>query len=198
MTDQLERITGFMTLKNYIIEETIDDESCTNTAITFFIITITIASAVYMATWYSRWISLNQTMMLFGQTAPIPTILDIIVEGIGQILFPIVGWFFVFKLGNMIGGEAESKEHLMRTFGYSAPMLLIYHSVGFLNLIPNLSLLVGLLQIVFGLWAIIIYIYATMITFRKGALTAILAFIIGSLAASACVTLPIAIITWFI
>lgn len=198
MTDQGERIAGFMILKNYIIDETIEDENCTNTAIIFFIITVVVASAVYIASWYSRWVNLNQTMILFGQAAPVPSIFDIIMEGIGQILFPIVGWIFVFKLGNMIGGEAESKEHLMRAFGYSAPMLLIYHSIGFLDFVPNLSLLVDLLQLVFGFWSIIIYVYATMIAFRKGAFTAILAFIIGSLAAAACVILPITIITLFV
>ena len=196
MTDEGERIAGFMTLKNYIIDETIEDENCTNSAITLFIITIILASAAYMATWYSRWVSLNQTMSFFGLSAPLPTIFDIILEGVGQILTPLVGWIFVFILGNWIGGEAESKEHLMRAFGYSSVMLMIYHSAGFLNLITGLALLVGLLQIVFGLWAIIIYVYATMITFRKGALTAIGAFILGSLAAAACVTLPITIITW--
>ena len=194
MSDEGEKIAGFMTLKNDIIDETIEDEDCTTSARILFIITISIGAAVYVLTWFTRWISLNQTLILFGYLAPIPTIADIVLDGVGQILFPVFGWILVFYIGNMLGGEAESKEHLMRAFGYSSVMLMIYHSAGFLNLLNGLGLLVGLLQIVFGLWSIIIYVYATTITFRRGALTAIGAFIIGGILAGFCIIGPISLI----
>ncbi|NHI93458.1 MAG: hypothetical protein EAX96_13305 [Candidatus Lokiarchaeota archaeon] len=196
MSDDGEKIAGFLTLKREIIDETIQDEKCTNTALTIFIITIILASIVNIATWYSRWTSNNQLTLLFGMATPIPTIFDIILEGVGQILFPLVGWYFVFYFGNKIGGIAQSKEHLMRAFGYSDILLIISNLAGFLNLIAALSLLSGLIQVVFSFWFIIVIIYATTIVFQKGALTAIAAFLIGGFFAVIVVLLPISILSF--
>ena len=93
--------------------------------------------------------------------------------------------FLIFYIGNWIKGEAESLNHVIRAIGYSTPPLLISSAISFLALIDNPIVwgIVGFFMFAFGIWFVIVVIYALMITFKKGAFTAIVAIIFSAIIA---------------
>lgn len=184
MSNELEKIKKFITIKRDPVEETIKDENSTKFAVFLIAITITLSviqtllqnpSIQDLPEWLINLIDINT-----------PTVFRIIINAIANnILFPIILIVLIYYIGNAIKGEAESLNHVIRAIGYSVPLVLISTAVSFLGLIPNIFVwgFVALVNVVFGLWFVIIIVFALMITFKKGALTGIGAVLLSALIA---------------
>ena len=181
MSNELEKLIKFMTIKRDPVEETINDVNSTKFAVILIAISITfgLIQALLqdlLAQDLFQWI-INR----FGIT--VLSIERIITNAIANnVIFPILAIVLIFYIGNAIKGEAESFNHIIRAVGYSVPPLIISTAFSFLSLIPNVIVegLVAFVNVVFGFWFVIILFFALMITFKKGALTGI-----GAIALSA-------------
>ena len=184
MSNELEKIKKFMTIKRDSVEETIKDENSTKFAICLITISI-ILGAIQTLLQNLLAQDLYEWIVGIFDVAP-PSVTRIIMDAIANnIMFPIIVIILVYYIGNAIKGEADSFNHVIRAIGYSVPPLIIGTLFSFLSLIPGIvvDVIVGLINVVFGFWFVILIIYALMLTFKKGALTAIGALLISALIA---------------
>ncbi|MHA2088796.1 MAG: YIP1 family protein [Promethearchaeota archaeon] len=182
MSNELEKIKNFMRIKREPVEETIKDENSTKFAI-YLIATSIILGVIQTLLQNLLTQDLYEWIVSYFGIA-VPSVIRIISDAIANnIIFPIVAIVLVFYIGNALKGEADSLNHVIRAIGYSVPPLIISTLFSFLSLIPHIAVgvLVALVNVVFGLWFVITIIFALMLTFKKGALTAIGALIISAI-----------------
>ena len=184
MSNELEKIKKFMTIKRDTVEETINDVRSTKFAI--FLIAIAMALAVIQTLLQGLVVQdvleLIWSWMGFVTPSPLRIVLDSIFS---NIVFPLLVIILAFYIGNAIKGEAESLNHVVRAVGYSTPPLIISSAFSFLGLTGNpwVIVVMGFFNVVFGLWFVIVIVFALMITFKKGALTGIGAIAISAIIA---------------
>jgi hypothetical protein len=184
MSNELEKIIKFMTIKRDTVEETINDVRSTKFAI--FLIAIAMALAVIQTLLQGLVVQdvleLIWSWMGFVPPSPLRIVLDSIFS---NIVFPLLVIILAFYIGNAIKGEAESLNHVVRAVGYSTPPLIISSAFSFLGLTGNpwVIVVMGFFNFVFGLWFVIVIVFALMITFKKGALTGIGAIAISAIIA---------------
>ncbi|MHA2035044.1 MAG: YIP1 family protein [Promethearchaeota archaeon] len=184
MSNELEKIKNFMRIKREPVEETIKDENSTKFAI-YLIATSIILGVIQTLLQNLLTQDLYEWIVSYFGIA-VPSVIRIISDAIANnIIFPIVAIVLVFYIGNALKGEADSLNHVIRAIGYSVPPLIISTLFSFLSLIPHIAVgvLVALVNVVFGFWFVITIIFALMLTFKKGALTAIGALIISAIIA---------------
>jgi len=185
MSNELERIKRFLTIKRDTVEETINDTSSTKFAVCLIVIAIVLGVTQTLLQNLLAPDPLEWIISFFGTATP--SVVRIVLEAImNNIIFPILAIILIFYIGNAIKGEAESLNHVIRAIGYSTPPLIISSAISFLNLTQNwvVAGFVGFFMFAFGFWFVIIIIYALMITFKKGALTSIAAIIFSAIIAS--------------
>ncbi|MHA2282415.1 MAG: YIP1 family protein [Promethearchaeota archaeon] len=170
-----------MTIRRKPVEETINDVNSTKFAVLLIAIAITLGLIQALLQNFLSQDLFEWIVNRFGIT--VLSIERIVTNAIANnIVFPILVIVLTFYIGNIIKGEAESFNHVVRAIGYSVSPLIISTSFSFLSLIPNIIIegLVGFVNFALGIWFVIIIIFALMTTFKKGALTGI-----GALALSA-------------
>lgn len=174
MSDELEKIKKFMTIKRDTVEETINDANSTKFAVLLIAIAITLGLIQALLQEFLAQDLFEWIVNRFGIT--VLSLERIITNAIANnIIFPILVIVLIFYLGNALKGEAESFNHVVRAVGYSVPPLIISTAFSFLSLIPNIIVegLVAFVNVAFGFWFLIILFFTLMITFKKGALTGI-------------------------
>lgn len=174
MSDELEKIKKFMTIKRDTVEETINDANSTKFAVLLIAIAITLGLIQALLQEFLAQDLFEWIVNRFGIT--VLSLERIITNAIANnIIFPILVIVLIFYLGNALKGEAESFNHVVRAVGYSVPPLIISTAFSFLSLIPNIIVegLVAFVNVAFGFWFVIILFFTLMITFKKGALTGI-------------------------
>lgn len=179
--NELDKIIKFMTIRRKPVEETINDVNSTKFAVLLIAIAITLGLIQALLQNFLSQDLFEWIVNRFGIT--VLSIERIVTNAIANnIVFPILVIVLTFYIGNIIKGEAESFNHVVRAIGYSVSPLIISTSFSFLSLIPNIIIegLVGFVNFALGIWFVIIIIFALMTTFKKGALTGI-----GALALSA-------------
>jgi hypothetical protein len=184
MSNEIEKMKRFMTIKRDTVEETINDTSSTTFAIFLIILAIVLGVTQTLLSNFLARDALEWLMTIVGEETP--SAVRIVLEAImNNIVFPILMIFLLFYIGNGIKGEAESLNHVIRAIGYSTPPLLISSAIAFLTLIDNPVVwgIVGFFMFAFGIWFAVVVIYALMITFKKGAFTAIVAVIFSAIIA---------------
>lgn len=184
MSNELEKMKRFLTIKRDTVEETINDTSSTTFPVFLIILAIVLGVTQTLLQNFLARDALEWLMAIIGEETP--SAVRIVLEAImNNVIFPILMVFLIFYIGNWIKGEAESLNHVIRAIGYSTPPLLISSAIAFLTLIDNPVVwgIVGFFMFAFGIWFIIVVIYALMITFKKGAFTAIVAIIFSAIIA---------------
>ncbi len=174
MSDELEKIKKFMTIKRDTVEETINDANSTKFAVLLIAIAITLGLIQALLQEFLAQDLFEWIVNRFGIT--VLSLERIIMNAIANnIIFPILVIVLIFYLGNALKGEAESFNHVVRAVGYSVPPLIISTAFSFLSLIPNIIVegLVAFVNVAFGFWFVIILFFTLMITFKKGVLTGI-------------------------
>ena len=195
MSNELEKIKKFMTIKRDTVEETINDVNSTKFAVYLIVIAITLGVIQALLQGLVVQDALELIWSWIGFVTP--SVLRIVLDAIfSNIVFPILVIILAFYIGNAVKGEAESLNHVVRAIGYSTPLLIISSGFSFLGLTQNIWVIVvmGFFNFVFGIWFVIVIVFALMITFKKGALTGIgaviLSAIIAGLATSWVVLIP--------
>ena len=195
MSNELEKIKKFMTIKRDTVEETINDVNSTKFAVYLIVIAITLGVIQALLQGLVVQDALELIWSWIGFVTP--SVLRIVLDAIfSNIVFPILVITLAFYIGNAVKGEAESLNHVVRAIGYSTPLLIISSGFSFLGLTQNIWVIVvmGFFNYVFGIWFVIVIVFALMITFKKGALTGIgaviLSAIIAGLATSWVVLIP--------
>jgi len=184
MSNELEKMKRFLTIKRDTVEETINDTSSTTLPVFLIILAIVLGVTQTLLQNFLARDALEWLMAIIGEETP--SAVRIVLETImNNVIFPILMIFLIFYIGNWIKGEAESLNHVIRAIGYSTPPLLISSAIAFLTLIDNPVVwgIVGFFMFAFGIWFIVVVIYALMITFKKGAFTAIVAIIFSAIIA---------------
>ena len=184
MSNEIEKMKRFLTIKRDTVEETINDTSSTTFPVFLIILAIVLGVTQTLLQSFLARDALEWLMAIVGEETP--SAVRIVLEAImNNVIFPILMVFLIFYIGNWIKGEAESLNHVIRAIGYSTPPLLISSAIAFLTLIDNPVVwgIVGFFMFAFGIWFIIIVIYALMLTFKKGAFTAIVAIIFSAIIA---------------
>jgi len=184
MSNELEKMKRFLTIKRDTVEETINDTSSTTFPVFLIILAIVLGVTQTLLQNFLARDALEWLMAIVGEETP--SAVRIVLEAImNNVIFPILMVFLIFYIGNWIKGEAESLNHVIRAIGYSTPPLLISSAIAFLTLIDNPVVwgIVGFFMFAFGIWFIIVVIYALMLTFKKGAFTAIVAIIFSAIIA---------------
>ncbi|HDZ17767.1 hypothetical protein LCGC14_0891370 [marine sediment metagenome] len=185
MSNDLEKITKFMTIKRDVVEETISDEQSTKFAIFLIAVAMVLGTAQSLLQNFLTPDVLEWIVNFFGITTPSP--LRIVLDAVfSNIIFPMLVIVLTFYIGNALKGEAESLNHVIRALGYSTPPLIISSAFSFLGFAGNIILsgLSALINVVFGFWFVIVVVFALMITFKKGALTGIGAVLISAIIAA--------------
>lgn len=184
MSNELEKMKRFVTIKRDTVEETINDTSSTTLPVFLIILAIVLGVTQTLLQNFLARDALEWLMAIIGEETP--SAVRIVLEAImNNVIFPILMIFLIFYIGNWIKGEAESLNHVIRAIGYSTPPLLISSAIAFLTLINNPVIwgIVGFFMFAFGIWFVIVVIYALMLTFKKGAFTAIVAIIFSAIIA---------------
>lgn len=184
MSNELDKIIKFMTIKREPVEETINDERSTKFA--WSLIAIAMALAVVQTLLQGLVVQGPLEMLWSWLGFVTPSALRIVLDAIfSNIVFPLLVIILAFYIGNAIKGEAESLNHVVRAVGYSTPLLIITTGFSFLGLTGNIWVIgvMGFFNFVFGFWFVIVIVYALMITFKKGALTGIGAIAISAIIA---------------
>ena len=184
MSDEFEKIKKFMLIKRDTVEETINDTNSTKFAVLLIAIAITLGVIQSLLLEFLSQDLFEWVVNSFGIT--VLTLELIITNAIANnIVFPILVVVLTFYIGNAIKGEAESFNHVVRAIGFSVPPLIISTAFSFFSLIPNIIVegLVVFVNVAFGIWFVIIIVFALMITFKKGALTGIGALVISAIIA---------------
>lgn len=195
MSNELEKIKKFMTIKRDTVEETINDVRSTKFAVLLIAIAMALAviQTLLQGLVVQDVLELIWSWMGFATPSPLRIVLDSIFS---NIVFPLLIIILAFYIGNAIKGEAESLNHVVRAVGYSTPPLIISSAFSFLGLTGNPWVIgvMGFFNFVFGLWFVIVIVFALMITFKKGALTGIgavaLSAIIAGIATGWVVLIP--------
>lgn len=184
MSNEIEKMKRFLKIKRDTVEETINDTSSTTFSLFLIILAIVLGVTQTLLQNFLARDPLEWLIAFVGTEEP--SAVRIVMDGImNNVIFPILMVILIFYLGNWIKGEAESLNHVIRAIGYSTPPLLISSAIGFLTLVDNpvVWIIVGICWFVFGLWFVIVVIYALMLTFKKGAFTAIVAIIFSAIIA---------------
>jgi hypothetical protein len=185
MSNELEKIIKFMTIKREPVEETINDENSTKFAV--FLIATAITLGI-IQTLLQNLLAQNLFEWVIGFFGiAVPSVLRIVMDAIANnIIFPILLIVLIFYIGNAIKGEAESLNHVLRAIGYSVPLLILSTIFSFLSLIPDIIVVgfVGFVNFVLGVWFVVVIVFALMVTFKKGALTGIIAVAFSALIAA--------------
>ena len=195
MTNELEKIKSFMTIKRDPVEETINDENSTKFAICLIVIAMVLAviQTLLQKLVVQDVLELMWSWLGFATPSDLRIVLDAIFS---NIVFPVLVIVLAFYIGNAIKGEAESLNHVVRAVGYSTPPLIISSGFSFLGLTQNIWVIVvmSFFNFIFGLWFVIVIVFALMVTFKKGALTGIgavaISAIIAGIATSWVVLIP--------
>ena len=182
MSNEIERMKRFLTIKRDTVEETINDTS--SKVFPLFLIILAIVLGVTQTLLQDLFArdALEWLIAFIGEETP--STVRIVLEAImNNLVFPILMIFLIFYIGNWIKGEAESLNHVIRAIGDSTPPLLISSAIAFLTLVNNPVVwgIVGFFMFAFGIWFAVVVIYALMITFKKGAFTAIVAVILSAI-----------------
>ena len=184
MSNEITKMKRFITIKRDTVEVTINDTSSTTFPMFLIILAIVLGVTQTLLSNFLARDALEWLIAFIGEETPSP--LRIVLEAImNNIAFPILMIFLIFYIGNWIKGEAESLNHVIRAIGYSTPPLLISSAIAFLTLIDNPVVwgIVGFFMFAFGIWFAVVVIYALMLTFKKGAFTAIVAVIFSAIIA---------------
>jgi len=184
MSNEITKMKRFITIKRDTVEETINDTSSTTFPMFLIILAIVLGVTQTLLSNFLARDALEWLIAFIGEETP--SALRIILEAImNNIVFLILMIFLIFGIGNWIKGEAESLNHVIRAIGYSTPPLLISSAIAFLTLIDNPVVwgIVGFFMFAFGIWFAVVVIYALMLTFKKGAFTAIVAVIFSAIIA---------------
>ncbi len=184
MSNEITKMKRFITIKRDTVEETINDTSSTTFPMFLIILAIVLGVTQTLLSNFLARDALEWLIAFIGKETP--SALRIVLEAImNNIAFPILMIFLIFYIGNWIKGEAESLNHVIRAIGYSTPPLLISSAIAFLTLIDNPVVwgIVGFFMFAFGIWFAVVVIYALMLTFKKGAFTAIVAVIFSAIIA---------------
>ena len=184
MSNEINKVKRFLTIKRDTVEETINDTSSTTFSLFLIILAIVLGVTQTLLQNFLARDPLEWLIAFVGTEEP--SAVRIVMDGImNNVIFPILMVILIFYLGNWIKGEAESLNHVIRAIGYSTPPLLISSAIGFLTLVDNpvVWIIVGICWFAFGLWFVIVVIYALMLTFKKGAFTAIVAIIFSAIIA---------------
>ena len=185
--DEWDRLSNFIIFKRDIVEDVIEDEDATKIATIYFIISIIITAISTILTTQVDYFYQLATYGILAQYVAPPTILSAAMNTITQSMLPVLGWIFTFYVGNGLKGEADSKEMILRAFGYSRFMVIIGQACSLLTLIYSIYFVGMLLEVLFALWAMILLVYSVMIALKKGALTAIFTLIIAGILGYLCV-----------
>ena len=184
MSSELENIKEFLFLRRVSVQKTIDDEKSTIFAVVIFITTVVL-------TGIQSFLIVNSFEWMFDLIATYvtytpPSLLKMIFDAITNMISPVVAVILSFYIGNAIKGEAESLKHVLRAVGYSFTPLLLINVLSFLYLANNIviDIIVALVSVILGLWFVVVIVFALMLTFKKGALTGIIAILGGLIAAS--------------
>lgn len=184
MSNVIEKMKRFLTIKRDTVEETINDTKATMFGVFLIILAIVLGVTQTLLQNFLARDPLEWLIAFVGTDEP--SAVRIVMDGVmNNIVFPILMIFLIFYIGNAIKGEAESQNHVIRAIGYSTPPLLISSAISFLTLIDNpvVWVIAGVFMFAFGFWFVIVVIYALMITFKKGAFTAIVAIIFSAIIA---------------
>lgn len=183
MSAEIEKIKDFLFLKRAPVQETIDDEKSTIIAVIIFITTVVL-------TGIQSFLIVNSFEWMFDLIATYvtytpPSSLKMIFNAITNMISPIVAVILSFYIGNAIKGEAESLKHVIRAVGYSFTPLLIINVLSFLFLANNIiiDIIVAGVSVILALWFVVVIVFALMLTFKKGALTGIIAILGGLIVA---------------
>jgi hypothetical protein len=184
MSNEIERMKRFITIKRDTVEETINDTSSTIFPVFLIILAIALGVTQTLLQNFLARDALEWLIAFIGTEEPsaVRIVMDAVMN---NVVFPILMIFLIFYIGNAIKGEAESLNHVIRAIGYSTSLILISSAISFLTLINNPVVwgIVGFFMFAFGIWFAIVVIYALMITFKKGAFTAIVAVIFSAIIA---------------
>jgi len=184
MSNELEKIKKFMTIKRDTVEETINDVNSTKFAVCLIVIAMALA---VIQTLLQGLVVQDPLELIWSWMGFVtPSVLRIVLDAIfSNIVFPILVIILAFYIGNAVKGEAESLNHVVRAIGYSTPLLIISSGFSFLGLTQNIWVIVvmGFFNFLFGIWFVIVIVFALMITFKKGALTGIGAIILSAIIA---------------
>ena len=184
MSSEINKIKDFLFLKRASVQNTIDDEKSTLVAAIIFITTIVLAGlqSILIVNSFEWMFDLLATYFTYTP----PSMLKLITDAITGIISPIIAVILSFYIGNAIKGEAESLKHVLRAVGYSFVPLLIINVLSFLYLANNIviDIIVAGVTVILALWFVVVIVFALMLTFKKGALTGIIAILGGLIAAS--------------
>ena len=179
MSAEIEKIKDFLFLKRASVQKTIDDENSTILAIIIFITTVVLAGI-------QSFLIVNSFEWMFDLIATYvtytpPSLLKMIFDAITNIISPVIAVILSFYIGNAIKGEAESLKHVIRAIGYSFTPLLLINILSFLYLANNIiiDIIVAGASVILALWFVVVIVFALMLTFKKGALTGIIAILGG-------------------
>jgi len=183
MSAEIEKIKDFLFLKRASVQNTIDDEKSTLLAVIIFITTVILAGLQSILIVNSFEWMFDLLAAYFTYTPP--SFLKMISDAITSIISPIIAVILSFYIGNAIKGEAESLKHVLRAVGYSFTPLLIINVLSFLYLANNIviDIIVAGVTVILALWFVVIIVFALMLTFKKGALTGIIAILGGLIVA---------------
>ena len=183
MSEEIEKIKAFLFLKRDSVQRTIDDEKSTLLAIIIFTVTIVLAGIQPIITINAfSWMS-DLWAVWFTYTPP--SVVKITLDVISNMISPIIAVILSFYIGNAIKGEASSLKHVFRAVGYSMTPVLIINLLSLLFLLNNLiiGVVIAIVSVVLALWFVVIIVFALMLTFKKGALTGIVAILGGLIVA---------------
>ena len=183
MSAEIEKIKDFLFLKRASVQKTIDDEKSTILAVIIFVTTVVLSGI-------QSFLIVNSFEWMFDLIATYftytpPSSLKMIFDAITNIISPIIAVILSFYIGNAIKGEAESIKHVIRATGYSFTPLLIVNLLSFLYLANNIiiDIIVSVVSVILALWFVVVMVFALMLTFKKGALTGIVAILGGLIVA---------------
>ena len=183
MSSEINKIKDFLFLKRASVQNTIDDEKSTLVAAIIFITTIVLAGlqSILIVNSFEWMFDLLATYFTYTP----PSMLKLITDAITGIISPIIAVILSFYIGNAIKGEAESLKHVLRAVGYSFVPLLIINVLSFLYLANNIviDIIVAGVTVILALWFVVVIVFALMLTFKKGALTGIIAILGGLIVA---------------
>lgn len=183
MSSEINKIKDYLFLKRASVQNTIDDEKSTLVAAIIFITTIVLAGlqSILIVNSFEWMFDLFPTYFTYTP----PSMLKMITDAITGIISPIIAVILSFYIGNAIKGEAESLKHVLRAVGYSFVPLLIINVLSFLYLANNIviDIIVAGVSVILALWFVVVIVFALMLTFKKGALTGIIAILGGLIVA---------------
>ena len=194
--DELDRVTNFIIFKRDIVEDVVEDDDLTKMAIIYFVISIIITVISTIVTFQVDYTYQVATYGAMSYLVRTPTIISISMNAISQGMLPVFGWIFTWQAGIWFKTENDSKETILRTFGYSRFLVIIGQACSFLSLIYSIYFAVMLVEFLFTIWALILIIYSVMIVLKKSAWITICVLIVAGIISLLCI-LPFSAVAMF-